>query len=425
MTRPEPSPRRTRRPCRVRSGVRQRRRGLSAAWLILFAPIFLIVLYFAVEIGNMWVVRGELETACEAAALAAVREWRDDPADTLTPRTVAIAYAAANPAGSQTVVLDDNYLEEADVNDNESCLGEIVLGGIEGTGCDDWIFDHDSPPGGISGTTVSLSIRIETEQDTYKDIENQDNAPFRIFAFSSNNANLVIDSVSFDVGTVPPDPNPGPNDPAGFFDLRDVNPGNANDGRNGLPPVPPPPTSPVPSGVVGHVFWPDFPDATPTAYQVTFTGSGSNAFQPNVITPPGDPPGPAPNDSFSFGVDSDWIFPPHGGGQTSNYVDWGGDFAGATVRVTFRDTVSGDTGSLQGQMQFVSDHVSILNFTDEELMGGNFGVRVQKQFYFDPLCGRLFGIPATQFRVRAEVTAMCEGSAGRPKLIRVHTYVCP
>ncbi|MCS7303479.1 MAG: pilus assembly protein TadG-related protein, partial [Thermoguttaceae bacterium] len=64
---------------RNRSGRdRRARRGIATFWLLLFVPVFLVLLGLVVNVANLWLARVELETALEAAALAAVKEWGEN-----------------------------------------------------------------------------------------------------------------------------------------------------------------------------------------------------------------------------------------------------------------------------------------------------------------------------------------------------------
>ena len=56
---------------------RRRCRGLAGMWVVAAGPAFLTMLCFVLEIGNIWLARGELETALESAALAAVKAWKE------------------------------------------------------------------------------------------------------------------------------------------------------------------------------------------------------------------------------------------------------------------------------------------------------------------------------------------------------------
>jgi len=75
---------------------------------LLFVPVFLVLLGLVVNVANLWLARVELENALESAALAAVKEWVENPSTpdpTTGPRAVGIAYAAANTVRGQPVSL--------------------------------------------------------------------------------------------------------------------------------------------------------------------------------------------------------------------------------------------------------------------------------------------------------------------------------
>jgi hypothetical protein len=94
------------------------RRGISTLWLILTAPIFVLLLSGVVIVGNLWLARVELENALEAAALAAVQAWGRGPSGSTAPaREVGVAYAAANAIGCRSVEIDPN-LDPSPSGDN-------------------------------------------------------------------------------------------------------------------------------------------------------------------------------------------------------------------------------------------------------------------------------------------------------------------
>ena len=75
-------------------------------------PIYVFLFVGVVMIGNIWLARVELENALEAAALAAVKDWAENPAyggDTLIPRSVGVAYAGANTISGVPVDIRTNY----------------------------------------------------------------------------------------------------------------------------------------------------------------------------------------------------------------------------------------------------------------------------------------------------------------------------
>jgi hypothetical protein len=261
-------------PCQAGLRRQRHRRGLAGVWVIAAGPALLTMLCFTVEIGNLWLARGELETALEAAALAAVKEWRDTNS-TSQARDFAVVYAAANTVAGSPVILNRND-GGGGVNDNFVCDGEIVLGEIRGQGCNGYIFDADSSPGGACGATVSLTIDILTRVDTKNDVQN-DIRSWSIRDFSSSEPNLVIQTVTFNVGTVPPQDLEPP-----YFDLRSPPNGICsnttpvgNDANFGIG------TIVTQIGMAGYTFSPDCPDNTTSqTFQISFTGSAPTPFSP-------------------------------------------------------------------------------------------------------------------------------------------------
>jgi hypothetical protein len=65
-----------------------RRRGLATMWLIMFGPVFLVMLYFVVEIGHLYLAKTELNNALEAAALAGAQRWSQAGATTADARAL-------------------------------------------------------------------------------------------------------------------------------------------------------------------------------------------------------------------------------------------------------------------------------------------------------------------------------------------------
>ncbi|QDU76550.1 hypothetical protein Pan97_36020 [Bremerella volcania] len=93
------------------------RRGVSLLWIIIAFPALVLFLVFAVEIGNIWLARIELEQSLEANALAAVKQWAESGGgDTLAAREVGNAFSIANPVRGQDVDLTDMTLNTAFTN---------------------------------------------------------------------------------------------------------------------------------------------------------------------------------------------------------------------------------------------------------------------------------------------------------------------
>jgi Flp pilus assembly protein TadG len=100
---------------------------VAALWTVLTLPVVLALLIVVIEIGHVWTARRQFEQSVQAAALAGVHAWEQSPADVLTPRTIAQAFAEANAVHGMTPIVDDNA-DPGGINGNATTTGEIVLG---------------------------------------------------------------------------------------------------------------------------------------------------------------------------------------------------------------------------------------------------------------------------------------------------------
>ncbi len=76
-----------------------RRRGVVTLWTILFVVVLLTILYVVVQVAQLWLARGKLENAIEAATLAAAKQWGDAGGgsdNVAAAQARGEAYAAAN-----------------------------------------------------------------------------------------------------------------------------------------------------------------------------------------------------------------------------------------------------------------------------------------------------------------------------------------
>ncbi|MCL4202094.1 MAG: pilus assembly protein [Pirellulaceae bacterium] len=146
------------------------RRGLATMWLIMFGPVFLVMLYFVVEIGHLYLAKTELNNALEAAAQAGAQRWSEG-GTTAEARANAYGYAQANTVSGDPVELDtdEDTTEDTDdppanPNNNVSCDGEIVLGAVNAT--DD--FDaNEAPTGALQfGVRVRKTVSVEPLSST-------------------------------------------------------------------------------------------------------------------------------------------------------------------------------------------------------------------------------------------------------------------
>ena len=434
-----------------------RRRGLATLWVILSIPATVILLCVVVEVGNIWLARAELENAVEAAALAAVQEWKAT-SDTDMGRARGRTLGLANGVRGVAVDLGLNG-GGGGANSNLSCDGDIVLGTIDpDTGVIVFNAD-DAPGGGISGVKVSLCVRIHTTNSMRGDLQAGE-CPIKIFDFDAVDGggaafnDIAISFVTISVVGPQNEGNQADNFcTQAYFDLREKTTGGglSTDRMFGDDPLP------IfggtgcqdvvgvdnvlgtvgATGVSEHSFSPTFgpepPSRKSSTFTVSFPASATDQFQPNVA------------DYFKFGVDSDCVGPNKGTGDQVA-ADRGGDFHGASVTVGFRRISDGSvagavTGTLvlidcsttvpgtpitppsPGDADFATYHCSQVCFDEEELSGGIFGVRVNKSVQVPSVCCSLLGVSAGPFNVAARTYASCEGT-NPPQLLRVDQYVC-
>ncbi len=123
-SRPTPSPTPRRSP-------RSTRRGWATLWLIIWLPALLALFCAMIGIANLWLARVELENSMEAAALAAVKQWGDaNGGDTLIPRQIGQAYAAANCVRKVDVAIGTNYDDSAAGGPNQNLQCDPTDAGV-------------------------------------------------------------------------------------------------------------------------------------------------------------------------------------------------------------------------------------------------------------------------------------------------------
>ena len=110
-------------------------------------PLFVLTLAFVTDIGYVWLARVELENAAEAAALAAVKEWAENPnGSTLPARFVGVQFAGANTINGISVVIDPNHDPNNEPNENLTITNGLVFGAIVSEDRP-WVFDPHQRPG--------------------------------------------------------------------------------------------------------------------------------------------------------------------------------------------------------------------------------------------------------------------------------------
>lgn len=131
------------------------RRGVAGMWVLVMVPALVGVLLFVVDAAVIWQAQGEAQTAVEAAALAAVREYAlDNPTFDNDVRNAAVIYAAANTAASTPVFVDPNF--------GNFPSGDVVLGTVTGVG--PYTFDSTASPANpvcTGGPRLAVMVRTE------------------------------------------------------------------------------------------------------------------------------------------------------------------------------------------------------------------------------------------------------------------------
>ncbi|MEQ1827470.1 MAG: TadG family pilus assembly protein [Pirellula sp.] len=85
----------------------RKRRGASMLFFAILLPVLIAMLAFAVEIGRMYLVRSQLQTAVDAGALAASLRLRDNRTDVPAAIAAAQQFVQLNRVGAYTTVPAD------------------------------------------------------------------------------------------------------------------------------------------------------------------------------------------------------------------------------------------------------------------------------------------------------------------------------
>ena len=136
-----------------------RRRGWTTLWLVIWLPVLMALFCGLVAVASLWLARVELENGLESAALAAVKEWGDaGGGDTLVPRQVGVAFAAANCVRGTHLALATNYAgEQAPCNQNLTCDladGNLIFGAIDDSDPDHVVFSAGVCPSCALGNVL-------------------------------------------------------------------------------------------------------------------------------------------------------------------------------------------------------------------------------------------------------------------------------
>ena len=162
--------------------------------------MLLLLLILLIEIGNIWRARVELETAMEAAALAAVKQWgdsagADNTAANTTARDVGVIYAAANTVTGDPVVITKNHDPTKPLTYNASPAGNLIFGAITTTTIP-WVFCGNRQPSCGEGRVMidaSASGNLQNAANNDWGIAFQQTSP-------PTNSSLRITRIEIDVG---------------------------------------------------------------------------------------------------------------------------------------------------------------------------------------------------------------------------------
>ena len=106
------------------------RRGSFTVWLLVAAPVMLLMLVSVTGIGSLWLARSELSNLADATALTGAKLW-GDLGDSAATRTQ-VHYGAAAIAQANTILGVSSPVDPNDdplaINNNAACPGTITLG---------------------------------------------------------------------------------------------------------------------------------------------------------------------------------------------------------------------------------------------------------------------------------------------------------
>jgi len=428
--------------CSSTSATRSRigsRRGVATVWAILTLPIAAIAICGIVELGHLCLVRQELQTALEAAALAGVKTWADQSrADghaqpgarekTQAARQAALAVARANTVFGESLALDANQADDGDdVNgyDNATCAGDIVLGGFETSSSSFFTTNASVGCGRRVSQPFEAQFEIEIDTGTAPGLNpstlDTPNA-FRVrFVSSTFPGPLSITQLQINLRNLPSE---GSADGNAVFDFGTIGQFASS------------PTEGTGNGPAIHssseVIATDLLGATGDGTGVLTLALNEGAW--------------TVGQTLVFGVDTDFVETNGFGPDTAR--DTGGDFGdlggvlGGVGRMAVSFGFNGDTAAanvLQRRLQWLGPAQSRLGAirgtidatVQVDLPNQDFAVFAQKSLTVTPLCQQLFGVtlPPLTVTSRAVATARCAGSGTatvlNPQLVHVSGWNCP
>ena len=418
-----------------------RRRGLSTAWLLLFGPVFLVLLGLVVEIGNIYVAQSQLENAMEAAALAAVKEWGGSaPSNdwTLIPRQVGAAYGNVNEVAGQRLgdfsPMGLNYQPGGTSNNNASCGGDLVFGAVSFE--EPFEFQANLEPSCTITTSGTATVTFSIDTGGSAGCVNAGDKPsdtttfrcagawtFDFFSATGAAAGISIVGVSINLQAAGTD--------NGEFDF---------DTTGGAP------TTELYGVGAREGYGPFFNSADSSAAissgDVSFYQNAAGTIavpatgQSSVLTTRIAPGVFTVGRTLVIGVDTDMVgndVPV--GNPAQDTRDDGGDMktAGNDFAITFYFnsfdvenalTIFASDAEVQGAAnKTFLNRGRAKNVTFEIPGQGSYAVRAQKTIAIPSLCGGVLGI-ASSFNIYAKATAMWRCDVEDVSLIRLSSFQC-
>lgn len=132
---------------------RSNRRGITAVWLILAAPLLVIVLGLVLNIGFRWLGRAEIRNAAVSGAQAGAQVWgeakKDKPESRAAAVTAARQFTQANTVTGGARVPDSNSKQtkkstkKARVSRSAPHAKRVLLGSVHGS---TFVIGEKDPP---------------------------------------------------------------------------------------------------------------------------------------------------------------------------------------------------------------------------------------------------------------------------------------
>lgn len=394
-------------------GSLRRRSGAATIWLILIAPVMMIMVVAVIDLSNQTAARNELEHALESAALAAVETWGKNQPNSAPSRSAAriagVNFALANNVRGQPLVITSNG-GGPPTNENASCSGNLVLGGMTNSGSL-VTFNAGSDPGcgRSSSTTVEFGVDITVTTDPAGSTFNDANA----FQFKYNSANPAGYNISQIVINLR-----GNGDTDASWHLN----------TTGVPAVPTEATGygPVNGTLTGI-----------TSSNISYVPGGSPVSTPSVLTINFLNGDFSVGDEFHFGADTDLM-----GVCMAALQDRGGAFGngnapGMCTEVGAQFTITFSNGT---------NTVTITSFNPLTRLGPNssskigqtgsqtvvvvipdvdFAVKAQGSVTIPSMWNSLFGVAIGPSHVSATSFARFPCTTGPAKIERADTVICP